>query len=436
MISFENWKQGFLVTVAGQRLLWHSAKRPAVFVHRAGEMRSAWRSAGTCLATMASGRSALFRFSSGLVMREEFRAMQSGASLADRSRDVHTAIFSLYFSSLDKNIDSVRLHFHDMPNARWNGLGPREQHLVRGMVALPPGSRSAGFAMDGRFVFCSSEGERKIRFGRAEMFFDLNLPAEVHFGYARTPAEACRLWRHSFGSVDASFDNPDELRRGAHNENSQTLATASGARAYSVLIPQEAAGLLGSLSFSGAGPEDYQKLNMAVAQAVHQGSIWKYASLMLCQPDIVLPVQFRREISNVFTSLGDILPGRMKNRYAKIRAGLEKYWEFCRMQWTEDGIPALLHPSLLYPQDVALESRDDLLMAGPDMVFAPNLKEKGELASLVLPEGEWIHFWTSRIYPSGRVTVHAPAGVPALFYRAGSEYSWLFDSVRQVASRL
>jgi len=435
LISFENWKQGFLVTVAGQRLLWHSAKRPAVFVHRAGEMRSAWRSAGTCLPTMASGRSALFRFSSGLVMREELRDLRSGASLVDYSHDYHTAIFSLYFSSLDKEIDSVRLRFHDMPKAHWNGFGPREQHLARGTIALPLGARSAGFAMDGRFILCSSSGERKLRFGEAEMRFDLDLPAEVHFGYARTPAEACRLWRYSFGSLDFSFENPDELHRGVHSGTSQTLIAAA-ARAHSVVIPQEAAGLLGSLSFSGAGPEDYQQLNMAVAQAVREGSIWKYANLMLCQPDIALPAQFRREIGNAFISLGDILPARLKNRYAKIRAGLEKYWEFCRMRWTEDGIPALLHPSLLYPQDVALESRDDLLMAGADMVFAPNLKEKGELASLVLPEGEWVHFWTSRIYPSGRVTVHAPAGAPALFYRAGSEYSWLFDSVRQVASRL
>jgi hypothetical protein len=368
-------------------------------------------------------------------MREEMRDLQSAAPAVDVFHTNNTAIFSLYFSSLNREIDSVRLSFHDMPNARWNGLGPREQHLARGTIVLPLRTRSAGFSMDGRFVFCSSEGERKLRFGDAEMRFDLDLPCEVHFGYARAPAEACGLWWHSFGSLDFSLGNSDESHGIVQREASQTQSTRA-ARAYAGINPQEAAGLLGSLSFSGAGPEDYQQINIAVAQAVHEGTIWKYVNLMLCQPDIVLPAQFRREIGNAFLSLGDILPARLKNRYAKIRAGLETYWEFCGRQWREEGIPALLHPSLLYPQDAALESRNDLLMAGTDMIFAPNLKEKGELVSLMLPEGEWVHFWTSRIYPSGRVTVHAPSGAPALFYRAGSEYSWLFDSVRQVASRL
>ncbi|MCX8014198.1 MAG: hypothetical protein N3A02_07910, partial [Rectinema sp.] len=53
-----------------------------------------------------------------------------------------------------------------------------------------------------------------------------------------------------------------------------------------------------------------------------------------------------------------------------------------------------------------------------------------------LPQGQWIHLWTSRCYPSGRWTVYAPPGTPALFYRAESDFSWLFDSVRQMAGRL
>ena len=85
---------------------------------------------------------------------------------------------------------------------------------------------------------------------------------------------------------------------------------------------------------------------------------------------------------------------------------------------------------------VGFDTRDDLLFSGPDLIFAPNLIRKGELCELALPSGEWVHLWTSRRYYGGKTTVHAPKGNPALFYRAESEYAWLFDSIRQMASRL
>ncbi len=418
MISFEYWKQGFLVTVAGQRLLWHTTTRPAVFVHRLGEIRSAWRGAGTCMPTMASGNSAQFTFSSKLVMREEFEGLDHAAYRPSAAWD---AIFSLYFSSLDPAIDFLKLRFHDIPGARWNGLGPRSSHVVRGRIVLTQMQQTAAFALDGRFLQCISQGLRSLSFEDGSLVLTLELPAEVHMGYAQSPEDACSLWY--------------DWNRRAQVKGAPALSSSSMLSLYPPhLDARDSAGLLGSLSFSGAVPEAFQQLNLAIVQSACGQEDWKIADLMLCQPDITLPTVFRRGIPQELTI--PVNRTRAHSRYAKIRAGLTQYWEFCQRRWEETGLPALQHPSISMPRDSTFAERDDLLFSGPDLIFSPNLSGKGDVCSFILPEGEWIHFWTSRVYSSGRVTVHAPFGMPALFYRAESEYAWLFDSIRQMASRL
>lgn len=410
LISFENWKRGFLVTVAGQRLLWHDTKRPAVFVHKTGEMKSAWRGAGACMPSMASGVSASFVFSSRLVMREEFIAS-----------DAHAAIFSLYFSSPGTEIDSLKLRFHDIPQTRWNGLGPRDSHGVHGRVELPRSLQTAAFALDGRFLQSQSAGARSLYFNDGSLVLTLDIPAEVHIGYTRSPADACLLWH--------AWDKK------ARNPRGTVRVLPPSAPPETVRInPLHAAGLLGSLSFSGADPDAFQRLNLLIVESARGQEDWKLADLMVCQPDVTLPSAFRREIPQKLSISEN--GARARNRYAKIRAGFAQYWELCQRRWEEKGLPALQHPSILMPHDTAFANREDLLFSGPDIIFSPNLSGRGEVCSLILPKGEWIHLWTSRVYSSGKVTVYAPFGAPALFYRAESEYAWLFDSIRQIASRL
>ena len=379
--------------------------RTAVFTHRCGEIKSRLRNAGDCTPMMASKSSASFVFSGGLVMREEYRASYA-----------HGAVFSLYFSSRpEAGLDAVKLRFYDIADAQWNGFGPRNFHNVNGLVALPPTARTAAFALDGRFLECLSDGERLLSFADGVCSLKLDLPAEVHIGYSHNPMEACSLW---FDVHQWSNRTPEDVSMPAIRVNAMN-----------------AAGLLGSLSFSGAEPEAFQQLNLSIAVSAQGPETWKIVDLMLCQPDIVLPPHLRRAIPKELAVSGKNIT-RVQNRYAKIRAGLAQYWDFCRRRWEEKGLPALLHPSIFMPQDKIFAQRDDILFSGPDLLFAPNLLSKSDICSCILPEGEWVHLWTSRMYPSGKVTVHAPFGAPAIFYRAGSEHSWLFDSIRQIASRL
>jgi len=336
-------------------------------------------------------------------MREEFMSFEG-----------NTALFSLDFSSTEPDIDFVRLKLNDLPRARWHGLGPRISHAVHGRIDLDHHEETSAFSLDGRFLSCSSSGARRIGFAEHKIILDLELPARVHLGYAHDLQEAFALWHRWNGSkLDITPISNEFEWHYAHTN---------------------AAGLLGSLSFSGASPNAFHRLNRAIARNITQSNGWKVADLFLCQPDITLPVEFRRNLPPGLIPANNAV--REQNRYSKIRAGLSQYWKFCEQRWIERGIPALAHPSILYPDECVFIDREDILCSGPDLLCSPNLRTTGKVAELVLPHGQWVHLWTSRIYHEGRVSIFAPHGNPALFYRAESDYAWLFDSIRQIASRL
>ena len=55
--------------------------------------------------------------------------------------------------------------------------------------------------------------------------------------------------------------------------------------------------------------------------------------------------------------------------------------------------------------------------------------ERGRtLRQVHLPAGEWVHFWTGRVYTGGgrAYLVPAPLGRLPVFYRRGSAYEELF----------
>lgn len=396
-----------MATVAGQRLLWHTTGRPAVFIHRAGEIQSAWRGAGALSSTTASAEGTLFSFASGLYMRETL------TRYTDRA-----AVYNLQFYNPDPQTDALRLVLHDRRGAKWSGLGPRETHRVSGKIAPSAERDAVAFALDGRFLRCRSGKTKALSFAENSITIEVALPASLEFGFARSIEQTCELWKDRTGEIS---------RAEASEEVARTRTIASTSAKY-------ACGFLGSLSFSGARPFDYQALNREFASKVQGELSWKIADMMLCQPDITLPRECRRE----FPGLGaESAPSpKSQNRYTKIRAALAKYWEFCEKQWEAHGIPALAHPSLFSGNGPIFDDRDDILFSGSDLIFAPNLNRGGDVAEILLPEGEWVHIWTSRQYYGGRTTVHAPKGNPALFYRSESEFAWLFDSIRQMASRI
>jgi alpha-glucosidase len=88
------------------------------------------------------------------------------------------------------------------------------------------------------------------------------------------------------------------------------------------------------------------------------------------------------------------------------------------------GIPPLRHPLVEYP-DVARfwGLRYEQFFLGADLLVAPVLDKGVDEVVVIIPPGEWRHWWTGDVYsgtPEGKVIrIAAPIGQPAAFTRVG-----------------
>ena len=76
---------------------------------------------------------------------------------------------------------------------------------------------------------------------------------------------------------------------------------------------------------------------------------------------------------------------------------------------------------LAFPQDTATFAVADAeYMLGPDLLVAPVTTAGATTASVHLPPGSWVHWWSDQVYAGPMdVTVQAPLGSPPLFARGG-----------------
>ena len=102
------------------------------------------------------------------------------------------------------------------------------------------------------------------------------------------------------------------------------------------------------------------------------------------------------------------------------------------------GWPVVRHLMLHYPEDPKAHQVDDQFLLGSEILVAP-IKNKCWTwphcpydKELYLPPGPWIHLWTGKEHGSASsgatVTVQAPIGQPAVFYRKGSVVGATFVS--------
>lgn len=409
------------MTVAGRRLLWHRERSPSVWL--AGP-DGHWRSAGSVVATCDTGRGASLQFAQGLVLRERYAHGVYGLkfthpSLDAMGREERTAENGA--GSQQHHHWKVRVRFRDSADSIWYGLGPRLKVRLEGGVEFDPSLHVAAFSRDGRWLYCTSPQPIHAVFEGGSIELEAQAPLVTYWGFAADPEHAMGLWHATFGAK--VFDAADQK-----NISEVSLPEAARARPHMIL------NMLLSLGWSGASPHLFQNFHARLAALMNTKEASGFLTdLMLCQPDCVVPPEYRRMAP---TTSQEPAASRVQQRYARFRAAMQAYWEHCEREWREHGMPAITHPAVLHGMDPVLSSRNEAFMAGPELLVAPCIEPGTELVSIVLPEGPWVHLWTSRQYPGGKTTVHAPHGMPAVFYRPDASFAWLFDSVRQVASRL
>jgi alpha-glucosidase len=109
-------------------------------------------------------------------------------------------------------------------------------------------------------------------------------------------------------------------------------------------------------------------------------------------------------------------------------ANIYKAWGGYRKQLVKEaaqkGYPVVRHPWVHYPNDDAVRLLDYQFMVGADFMVAPVLDPETASVDVYLPKGAWTHLFTGEVYrhTQGKsITVAAPIGTPAVFYKTGSK---------------
>ncbi len=112
------------------------------------------------------------------------------------------------------------------------------------------------------------------------------------------------------------------------------------------------------------------------------------------------------------------------SRFARVYAAWEPYRKELVRDAAENGLPVVRHPFIHYPDDPEVHGLEYQFMVGPEFMVAPVLDPGERSVEVYLPAGRWVHLWSGKNYGSPeagvRVTVEAPVGEPAVFYRKGS----------------
>jgi alpha-glucosidase len=121
-------------------------------------------------------------------------------------------------------------------------------------------------------------------------------------------------------------------------------------------------------------------------------------------------------------------------RFTRIWVALVPYLRRLGEEAAHDGLPLQRPLFLHHADDPATYAIQDQYLYGRDLLVAPVHAAGAVEWTAYLPAGaEWVHLWTGgRHDGGGRVRVAAPIGAPPVFYRAGSDFADLFESLRAV----
>jgi alpha-glucosidase len=111
--------------------------------------------------------------------------------------------------------------------------------------------------------------------------------------------------------------------------------------------------------------------------------------------------------------------------YASIYAALGEYRQGLMREASERGWPMIRAPFLHYPSDPQIFSQKYQFLLGSDVLVAPVLDSGKTSSTVYLPAGSWTHIWTKQVYGNpnagSTITVSAPLGSPAVFFKTESE---------------
>ena len=118
-------------------------------------------------------------------------------------------------------------------------------------------------------------------------------------------------------------------------------------------------------------------------------------------------------------------------RLTRLYAALAPYLRQAVRENCEQGVPVQRPLLLHYESEARSLTEQTEYLLGRDVLVAPVWHEGEQERTLWLPEDDWVHLWSGKSYGGGDVTVPAPLGYPAVFYREESPFAGLFAEIRE-----
>ena len=105
-----------------------------------------------------------------------------------------------------------------------------------------------------------------------------------------------------------------------------------------------------------------------------------------------------------------------QTKMSHIHTALKPYIKNAVKYNAEKGVGVVRPLFFYYDEEKAYTECYEYLL-GRDILVAPVIKHSATTRDVYLPNDEWVHFGTGNVYTGGDVTVDAPIGQPAVFYR-------------------
>lgn len=122
----------------------------------------------------------------------------------------------------------------------------------------------------------------------------------------------------------------------------------------------------------------------------------------------------------------------LMSRMTKIRTDLKPYINTLYDDASTKGYPVQRPLFFHYENDEMSYELQYEYLFGEDILVAPVIAEGKTIQDVYLPQDEWVHLWTGDIYDqAGIINVECPIGYPPVFYRKGSPYQSLFESITE-----
>lgn len=118
-------------------------------------------------------------------------------------------------------------------------------------------------------------------------------------------------------------------------------------------------------------------------------------------------------------------------RMSQIYKHLKPYIKAAVIENAERGIPVQRPLFMHYEQDSEAYQQQYQYLFGQDLLVAPVYNQGETRKEVYLPEDEWVHVWSGEHYQGGWVTVDAPIGQPAVFYRKDAQDAELLAAINQ-----